>query len=206
MGKLRGRVLIEMLGILAIVVGAPAPGGADGGDPSLIHACVNPSGLTRTLAPGDDCRPNETPVHWSIIGPPGPAGPTGPVGPAGPAGQEGPQGPAGVAGPAGPAGPQGPRGLQGPAGPMGSLNLQYRSVQGVGFARAFCQPGEKVLGGGGLVETPQGVGFMPVSLRQSHPISDNTGVFAWGDVAIGWQVASSDFQNIVVAFIVCALP
>lgn len=81
----------------------------------------------------------------------------------------------------------------------------YFSEQGTGFARAFCPGGAAVLGGGGLVEQPSGV-FQEERLRQSFPISDKTGVLAFGSTAIGWQAASSDFEDTVVAFVVCAGP
>ena len=42
-----------------------------------------------------------------------------------------------------------------------------------------------------------------VALRQSYPISDATGVIAFGTTAIGWQAASADFQNTVAAFAIC---
>lgn len=58
---------------LALGLGSPLVALADGGDPSVIHACVNPSGLTRIVTPAESCRSNETPVHWAIGGATGPA-------------------------------------------------------------------------------------------------------------------------------------
>jgi hypothetical protein len=84
-----------------------------------------------------------------------------------------------------------------------SLSVTYRSAQGTGLARAFCLEGETVTGGGGFVEHEQG-GLVAVSLRQSYPISDATGVIAFGNTAIGWQAASSNFEDTVVAFAICA--
>ncbi len=86
------------------------------------------------------------------------------------------------------------------------IDLQYESAQGVGIARAFCPAGTLVVGGGGFVETPPGGGFKEEMLRQTYPISDATGVIAFGTTAIGWQAASSDFTDTVVAFAVCATP
>ena len=63
-------------------------------------------------------------------------------------------------------------------------------------ARAFCPPGTKVAGGGGITS---GFGF---GLQQSFPISDLTGVIAYGDTAIGWQAAADDF-SFAQAFVVC---
>src|SRR3954447_2975397 len=39
-------------------------------------------------------------------------------------------------------GPAGPAGPPGPAGAPGATSVQWRSAQGVGFARAFCLAGE----------------------------------------------------------------
>lgn len=103
---------------------------------------------------------------------------------------------------------QGPAGPAGPPGPPGSaaLNLQWRHAQGTGLARAFCLPGEKLVSGGGFIEASSGQGSDPVFLRQSHPIQDASGVIADGAAAIGWQVASSNFADIAVAFAACAAP
>lgn len=43
---------------------------ADGGDPTLIHACVKPSsGEVKIVGPKDSCKPGWTPVHWKAAGP-----------------------------------------------------------------------------------------------------------------------------------------
>lgn len=61
-----------------------------GGDTTLIHACVkNSGGAVRIVGANDSCNSNETPIHWSIAGPPGAQGPQGVPGPPGPAGPEG---------------------------------------------------------------------------------------------------------------------
>lgn len=87
------------------------------------------------------------------------------------------------------------------------VDVTYESAQGVGFAQAFCPAGSLVLGGGGFVETPPEIpGFQEEALRQSHPISDVTGVIAYDTFAIGWQAASSDFTDTVIAFAVCGTP
>ena len=132
-----------MAGTLGLLVGLPPPVVyADGGDASLIHACVKkskPRGQTRIVGPGVRCAAGEKANHWSITGPagsagvaggpgpvgaagaPGPVGAAGPPGPAGgPAGPPGPAGPAGPAGPIGPAGSTGPIGAAGPTGPIGA--------------------------------------------------------------------------------------
>ena len=104
---------------------------ADGGDPKLIHACVDQDrrdgevhGDIRIVLPNEACKRHEAAVHWSIVGPPGPQGAVGPTGATGPAGPAGPTGPEGPQGPTGPAGPTGLTGAMGPAGPQGIQGLQ----------------------------------------------------------------------------------
>jgi len=87
-----------------------------------------------------------------------------------------------------------------------AIDVEYVSAQSIGVARAFCPANAVVLGGGGFVETPPEEGFKEEKLRQTYPISDATGVIAFGTTAIGWQAASSNFQDIVVSFAVCATP
>ena len=70
---------------------------------------------------------------------------------------------------------------------------------GTSVARAFCPAGSIVTGGGGITS-----GF-GVGLQQSYPISDETGVIAYGSTAIGWQAAAEDF-GFVQAFVVCVRP
>jgi hypothetical protein len=94
----------------------------------------------------------------------------------------------------------GPAGPTGPAGASGVANVTYVTggiAEGTSVARAFCPPGTKVTGGGGITG---GVG-----LQQSFPISDATGVIAFGSTAIGWQVAAQDF-GFAQAFVVCVGP
>ena len=64
------------------------------------------------------------------------------------------------------------------------------------MARALCPTGWRVAGGGGITS---GGGS---GLQQSFPISDNTGVIAFGSTAIGWQAAADDW-GFVQAFVVC---
>ena len=49
---------------LAMVLAALGPAAADGGDASLVHACLNPAGQVRIVGPSDACRSQETAVHW----------------------------------------------------------------------------------------------------------------------------------------------
>jgi len=46
-----------------------------GGDSSLIHACVDAQNTLKFSGPDLECGAGETPVHWSIQGPPGPIDP-----------------------------------------------------------------------------------------------------------------------------------
>lgn len=71
--------------VLGLVFAGLAPlAGADGGGAGLIHACVlSAQGRVRIVGANEACTGNETPLHWSIVGPPGPAGPAGPAGAAG---------------------------------------------------------------------------------------------------------------------------
>jgi len=101
------------------------------------------------------------------------------------------------------------QGLQGPPGAQGAAgatNVRYRSAQATGVARAFCQSGEKLTGGGGFIEDPSGSGAIEKKLRQTYPISDPSGTIAFDTTAIGWQAASSDFSGNVIAFAICATP
>src|SRR5205085_6515367 len=87
-----------------------------------------------------------------------------------------------------------------------AIDVQYVFAPGIGVARAFCPAGSIVTGGGGFVEPLPFFVFREKALRQSYPISDATGVIAFGTTAIGWQAASSDFADFVLAFAVCATP
>lgn len=84
------------------------------------------------------------------------------------------------------------------------LELSYVREQGEGTVRTFCPAGWWVIGGGGVASATSGSGAVVRSIRSSYPISDETGVVAWGDNGIGWQVSSEDFGQTVIAFAVCA--
>jgi hypothetical protein len=135
------RVLGVLLSAAVLAIAAPAATVAHEGNNSqtVIHACVNTSGVLKIVAyNAGKCVPPDKPLHWGIVGPAGPAGAVGAAGPAGPAGADGedgaagpagadgengavgPAGPAGPIGPAGPAGPAGADGAVGPAGPAGA--------------------------------------------------------------------------------------
>jgi len=67
----------------------------------VINGCVKNGQLYILTGPGQ-CKQNETPISWSMTGPPGPAGPAGP---------QGLQGIQGIRGPSGGMGPEGPPGV-----------------------------------------------------------------------------------------------
>jgi hypothetical protein len=64
--------------LLAALVGGGTWALAHGGDPKLVHACVNDeSGAVRVVGAKDQCSKKETALDWSIQGPAGPQGPQG---------------------------------------------------------------------------------------------------------------------------------
>lgn len=78
--RIASRVTIMMAGnVLALVIaGLPAAVSGDGGDPSLIHACVNKiTGLVRIIGATKSCTALERPAHWRIAGPAGEVCPSG---------------------------------------------------------------------------------------------------------------------------------
>ena len=90
-----------------------------------------------------------------------------------------------------------------PPPPQSTLTVEYVTggmYPDTSVSRAFCPPGSIVAGGGGI--TRLGADH---ALQQSHPISDLTGVIAWGPNAIGWQVATDDWSD-SQAFVVCLRP
>lgn len=103
----------------------------------------------------------------------------------------------GLQGVQGAQGPQGPQGDQGPSGAATRFITRFVSLpSGGSAARVFCLPGEKVTGGGGYSYNSS------TGLAQDFPI-DATGANAFGDSAVGWQVASQNF-GAVNAFVICA--
>ena len=54
--------------VLSVLFAAPLM--ADGGDPTLIHACVKKAnGQVRIVQPSDTCLPSELSVHWPAAAP-----------------------------------------------------------------------------------------------------------------------------------------
>jgi hypothetical protein len=179
----------QKLASALFVIGSLASLSAQSG---TIKACVDSqNGALRIRHTENECGPNHYPLEWQQEGPAGPIGPPGPVGPAGPAGFPGATGPVGPVGPPGPTGPAGTSGT-----PLQVLYSTGGITPGTSVARALCPPGWKVAGGGAITA---GAGS---GLQQSFPISDNTGLIAWGSNAIGWQAAADDW-GYAQAFVVC---
>lgn len=65
----KSTVLIASTLLAMVIAGLPAVVSGDGGDPSLIHACVKKSGALRIIGATESCKASETPIHWTIAGP-----------------------------------------------------------------------------------------------------------------------------------------
>lgn len=64
-----GRLVVAGIAVALSVLLTP-PVFADGGDPTLIHACVKKAnGQVRIVGPNDTCLPSESPAHWSAGAP-----------------------------------------------------------------------------------------------------------------------------------------
>ena len=72
--KFGKKILVIGAAALAVALVAAIWVSAQGDE---IHACVNPSGITRILQAGEECTPQEWPLSWNQEGPPGPQGPQG---------------------------------------------------------------------------------------------------------------------------------
>lgn len=109
--------------------GRSDPPGADAS--GVYHACVDRIGLMRLVGGPSECRRvGETPIAWSLAGPPGAIGPMGAIGPVGPAGAIGAAGPMGAIGAPGLRGADGAQGPVGPGGALGATGAQ--GPQGIG--------------------------------------------------------------------------
>jgi Collagen triple helix repeat (20 copies) len=96
----------------------------------VMLACADRSGELRLVESHRECRRNEAPVRWNVVGPrgtQGDMGPQGPQGPEGAKGETGPKGEPGVQGETGAQGDVGPQGARGPAGP-GFSGTQYYTL------------------------------------------------------------------------------
>ena len=115
----------------------------------VFYACVrldkdnDEARLARLVAADEPCKPRETRVSWSAVGPQGPQGVRGATGPQGPSGPQGP------IGPVGPSGPTGSTGAAGPTGPMGATGAT--GAQGVSITvETVAVKTEECSGAGGV--------------------------------------------------------
>jgi Collagen triple helix repeat (20 copies) len=189
---------------LSMVLGLLVAANAAGAGAML---CQKPNGLV--ILRGGACKSRETSV--GSLGEPGPTGPPGspgPVGPPGAPGAAGPPGPVGSAGPPGAAGPPGPVGSAGPPGPTGPGGLGTTIVRTNAAAlsgaengtivssQAVCEPNERLLGGGVLVQTERPNDLDHLSVIQSAPLAP-------ADLN-GWVVQVLTTANIDAEFSVTA--
>lgn len=138
---------------------------------------------------------------WTDIGTfQGPPGNDGAPGAQGPPGSIGP---IGLTGPIGPQGPQGLQGLIGPVGPAGPVNTYHK--QGVaivapgsdipGALRVFCDPGDKMTGGGYALTT------LPASGADLLILSTGP------DVGNQWVINAQNYGAIPIGingYVICA--
>lgn len=69
------RLLIGGIVSAVALAGSTATVQSHGGNPNLIHSCVNAVGVVRIVGPNDTCLALvERPVDWGIVGPQGPQG------------------------------------------------------------------------------------------------------------------------------------
>jgi hypothetical protein len=179
----RNRSWTEMTA-LSVVLGLLVATNAAGAGAML---CQKPNGLV--ILRGGACKPHETslgslgepgptgpPGSPGPMGPPGAPGAAGPPGPVGPTGPIGPPGAAGLPGPAGPAGPTGPTGPTGPGG-FGTTIVRTNTVAlsaaengTIVSSQAVCEPNERLLSGGVLVDTERPNDLDHLSVIQSAPL------------------------------------
>lgn len=69
--------IVAILTLFGAVV--PMTAVADGGNASLVHACVDRRTQVRIVGPSDACDPGERSMHWVLSGPEGPAPQPGPT-------------------------------------------------------------------------------------------------------------------------------
>ncbi len=135
--KQKRLALVAAAAAIAIATSVAAWG--HGGDPALVHGCVQQSSrIVKIVGADEACPPSYEALDWSITGPPGPAGPAGPAGPQGPEGPQGPAGPSGVSG-------YEVVTVCSPADCGGNVNDTKAAI-------ASCPAGKKAIGGGASVD------------------------------------------------------
>ena len=61
--RMRPRLIQALLALSINLIFVPDLD-AHGGDPDLIHACINKDGIVRIVGPNDSCAKSETARHW----------------------------------------------------------------------------------------------------------------------------------------------
>ena len=112
------------------------------------------------------------------------------------------RGPRGFPGARGPQGAPGPQGPQGPAGASGATNVTVRAgAPDLGESVAFCNPGERAVGGGGITDAPGGY------IWNTTPLQDvGQTPTAWTASAASAEDTTLDEPVNVQAWVVCAAP
>ncbi len=62
--RLLRRLIRGLLALTICLISVPQKLDSHGGDPDLIHACINDKGIVRIVGPNDDCAKSETARHW----------------------------------------------------------------------------------------------------------------------------------------------
>jgi hypothetical protein len=175
----------------------------------LLHGCVSKkTGVLRVVTSSSSCQrstthgkhrnPGETAINWNQVGPQG---------------IPGVQGAQGVQGIPGVQGVQGIPGGQGPPGHDAATNIVVRTTSFTatsGQDAAFCNPGERAVGGGAGRSDGSSSGTDVV--RRSAPVIRTSSSFtaaSAGDTPTGW-VANFDVGGAtptgITIYVVCASP
>jgi hypothetical protein len=181
--------LISTLSVFAVIaLGAPLAFG------QAIQACRNSAnGQLRQVETPADCKNNETPVTWNIVGPQGPAGPTGATGAAGSTGATGQQGSPGTPG------ISGYEIVRSSMGGFGTLVAAFQSAS----QTAACPSPKVVLGGGCFLQDNAGnLGTYPFATSSYSYPSDSS---HW--VCVVQNISSDPTGHVLVpvAFAICGI-
>ena len=63
------RLIRSLLALTICLISVPQKLNSHGGDPDLIHACINDKGIVRIVRPKDECARSETARHWIRVRP-----------------------------------------------------------------------------------------------------------------------------------------
>ena len=67
--RLLRRLIRGVLALTICLISVPQKLDSHGGDPDLIHACINDKGVVRIVRPKDECARSETARHWIRVRP-----------------------------------------------------------------------------------------------------------------------------------------